>query len=228
MGINLDKLTKDLLLIIRGSKIAQSEVISERQIEDWIHQYRALLMRRDLGKGYQINQDYIQEMDNMELDFIEKSEDAPVGSGTYILRTKNKLPKTLDLPQKSGVTYVGTTLGKQLQVVPYNRLEHQKYRKYTSKDNIAALRNQYVYVLNAEELKYINVRGIFENPLEIEDTNETDWRTNYPLPQDKVPILKQMILQQELNIESQSPSDNTNDSSHRLSPNAETQRVQQQ
>lgn len=229
MGINLDKVVSDLLLTIRGSRVNQSEPISKRQLEDWVHQYRALLIRRDIGKGYKISPDYVQEMDNMKLEFVDEAEDNTIDSDRYMLRTSSKLPKTLDLPMGGSITYVGTPLGKQLQLVPYNRLHWQDYRKYTGRDNMAALRNQHIYVKNAEELEYINVRGVFENPLEVEDTNETNWAENYPLPQDKVPILKQMILERELSIIARSPSDNTNDSVFRLSQNVEgQQQVKQQ
>lgn len=227
MGIDLDKLVKDLLKIIRGSIVNQSEPVSTRQIEDWIHQYRALLLRRDIAKGYRINPDYVQELDNEGLEFVETSEDNSIGSDDYILRTKNKLPKTLDLPRKNALTYVGTVLGKPIQIMPYSRLHWQKYRRYTGKEETAALRNQYVYIRGSEELEYVNIRGIFENPLEVEDTNDTDWYSNYPLPQDKVPILKQMILERELGITSKAPSDTSNDAAFNLSPNVEKQQIQQ-
>ncbi len=225
MGIDLEKLTKDLLTIIRGSIVNQSEPVSIRQIEDWVHQYRALLIRRDLTKGYSLNPDYLQELDNEELEFVDEAEDNSIDSDYYILRTKNQLPKTLDLPLGSGIKYVGTVLGKQIQVVPYSRLHWQKYRKYTGKDETAALRNQRIYIKGSEELEYINIRGIFENPLEVEDSNDTNWYANYPLPQDKVPILKQMILSKELGIISRAPSDTSNDAQFNLSPNVEKQPV---
>lgn len=221
MGIDLDKLTTDLLLIVRGSQISQSEPISKRQVEDWIHQYRALLLKQSIDKGAMLSTEYIQELDDLSIDLIEGSEDNEINSDCYILRTDNKIPKSLNFGKRSGITYVGTILGKQLQIVPYNRLHMQKYKKYTSNSELAALRNQYVYVLNNEQLRYINVRGIFENPLEVGEIDGEDYRKNYPLPQDKIPIVKQMILKQELGMESQSPSDTENDSSHRVSPNVE-------
>ena len=229
MGINLDKLITDLLLIIRGSQIAQSEPISKRQIEDWVHQYRALLLKRDLDKmNRSVNTDYIQELDDLSVNLVEGSEDNQIDSNCYLLKTDNKIPKTLDLYKSNGITYIGTILGRQLQLVPYNRLFTQKYQKYTNNSELASLRNQYIYIKNNDQLRYINVRGVFENPLEVGKITGEDYRSNYPIPQDKVPILKQMILKQELNIESQSPSDTENDSSHRVSPNVEKQSRQQQ
>jgi len=221
MGVSLDKIVQDLLLIIRGSSVSQSEPISKRQLEDWVHQYRAFLLKRDLDKNKMINPDYVQEISDLQLEMVQTSEDNDVESGSYITRTLEQLPKTLDLNHKSGIVYIGTILGDQIQLVPYNRFQLQKHRKYTGKDKIAFLRNQYLYVHNNELLEYINLRGVFENPLEIESFNDEDYRSNYPLPIDKVVTLKQLILSKELGIEAQSFSDDKNDSDHGVSPNTE-------
>lgn len=224
MGVNLDKIIQDLLLIIRGSSISESEPISKRQIEDWVHQYRALLLKRDIDKGYAMNPDYIQEVPNRELESILGSEDNNISSECYIFRTKEQLPKAIDTKKyNGGITYIGTILGNQIQLLGYNRFQVHKNRKYTGGDLVAFIRNQYVYVSNNELLEYINIRGIFENPLELSNlTNiDIDYRFNYPIPMDKISTLKQMILQGELGIESQSFSDEVNDSNHGVSPQTE-------
>ena len=228
MGISLDKIVQDLLLIIRGSNISQSEPISKRQLETWVHQYRAMLLKRDLDKNKMPNPDYIQEIPNLVISLIEGSEDNTIGSDCYISRTAVKLPKAIDLNSKTGLTYIGTILGNQIQLIPYNRFQWQQYKKYTNSDRLAFLRNQYLYVYNNELLTSVNVRGIFENPLELEDfDSNADYRTNYPLPLDKVPVLKEMILKGELGIEAQAFSDEKNDSDHGVRPQTEDVRYSQ-
>lgn len=227
MGINLDKIVQDLLLIVRGASISQSEPISKRQLEDWVHQYRAFLLKRDLDQKKMINPDYIQEIPNLKTTLVVGSGDNDISSDTYISKSDDKLPKTLDLNHKSGIVYVGTILGDQIQLVPYNRFKLQKYRKYTGKDKIAFLRNQYLYIHNNELLDYVNVRGVFENPLELTDFNDEDYRANYPLPMDKVNTVKQLILSKELGMEIQSFTDDKNDSTHKVSPNTDAVKYSQ-
>jgi hypothetical protein len=227
MGINLDKIVQDLLLIIRGSSISQSETISKRQLEDWVHQYRALLLKRDLDKHKTTNPDYIQEIPNLSISLIEGSESSAIGSDCYISRSTLMLPKTIDLNSKSGITYIGTILGNQIQMIPYTRFQWQQYKKYTKGDKLGFLRNQYLYIYNNELLTIVNVRGVFENPLEITAFDGTDYRSNYPLPMDKISILKEMILKGELGIEAKTPSDNTDDSNNKLSANVEQGRTKQ-
>jgi len=221
MGVSLDKIVHDLLLIIRGSNVSQSEPISTRQIEEWAHQYRAVLLKRDLDKNRMPNPDYIQEIPNLALSSIEGSEANDIGSDCYIFRSTLQLPKALDLSKKSGITYVGTILGVQIQMVPYNRFRWQEYKKYTSHDKLAFLRNQYMYVSNNTLLEYINVRGVFENPLELTAFNDVDYRENYPIPMDKIPALKEMILQKELGLMAKVPTDDKNDSDHAVSAQVE-------
>jgi hypothetical protein len=223
MVISLDKIVQDLLLIIRGSNVSQSEPISKRQLEDWIHQYRATLLKRDLDKARMPNPDYIQEIPDLQLESVEGSEDNTIGSGCYIYRSTLQLPKTLDLNKKSGITYVGTILGTQIQMVPYNRFNWQQYKKFTANEKLAFLRNQYMYVSNNDLLQYINVRGVFEQPLEVTVITGVDYRDNYPIPMDKVSTLKQMILKGELGLEAQTPTDDKNDSDHAVSTQIEGQ-----
>lgn len=234
MGIDLDKIVNDLLLTIRGSRISQSEVISKRQVEEWVHQYRSMLLKRDLDKDNKINPDYIQELSNLELEMVERSEENTIGSDCYVTRTVESLPKTIDFSNKSGLIFIGTYTGKQFQLVPYNRAYWQQFKKYTANEKLAFLRNGYLYLTNNELLKYINVRGVFERPLEImsfttdsTSMNYIDYRTNYPIPADKVPILKELILKQELGIQVKALTDSKNDSAQGLGPQVDPELMQQ-
>ncbi len=219
--ITLRTITNDLLNIIRAANISSSETISIRQIEDWVHQYRALLLKRDLDKGKKPNPDYIQEINHLRLEEIELVGDNIVNdrdkSGTYTQRTVLEIPKTIDLNFTSGFTYVGTPVGEEIQLVPEGRTIWQQYKKYTSKDKVAFLRSGHMYVVNDFPLEYITVRGIFEVPSEvgrfvnpITDQPYFNLDSKYPIPANMVPDLKTMILQKELKIEAVAPTDVTN------------------
>ena len=149
--ITLRTITTDLLNIIRGSNISDSEAISKRQVEDWIHQYRAVLLKQDLDKGKKPNPDYIQEIGNVLLESVDLSGDDVtsygVESGTFIYRTALEIPKTIDLNFTSGFTYIGTPIGYEIQLVPEGRTRYQKYKKHTSKARVAFLRNSYLYII---------------------------------------------------------------------------------
>ena len=221
--VTLDTLVQDLLHIIRGAQLTQSEPISRRQIEAWIHQYRARLLKQDLDKNKTPNPDYIQTIQALELEEVDEAQGSELTSGYKTFRSKVQLPNTLDLNFKSGFTYIGTITGQEVQYVPEGRARWQQYRKYTGNDRIAYLKNGYLYVHNDKEIRYLTVRGVFEVPPEVSHlTNPNETITDvtaaspYPIPIDKIPQLKEMILRLELNIESRAPSDVSNDSASEL------------
>jgi hypothetical protein len=217
----LRTITNDLLKIIRASNISSSETISIRQIEDWVHQYRAVLLKRDLDKGKKPNPDYIQEINHLRLEETEVEGDDIINdrdkSNTRIKRTVLKLPNTIDLNFNSGFMYIGTPMDEEIQLVPEGRVRWQQYKKYTLNDRLCFLRNQQLYVINDFPLEYIKVRGIFEVPSEVGRfvnpiTNQPyfDLDSKYPIPINMLPDLKAMILQKELKIEAVAPTDVTN------------------
>ena len=219
--ITLRTITSDLLKIIRASNISSSETISIRQLEDWVHQYRAVLLKRDLDKGRRPNPDYIQEINHLRLDPVETVGDDIAAerneSLTYRYKTILTVPKTLDLHYRSGFTHIGTPMGEEIQLVPESRSQFQEYKKYTNKSRLCYLRNGYIYVVNDFPLEFIAVRGIFEIPSEVgrfvnpvTDQPYFNLDTKYPIPANMVPDLKSMILQKELQIEVAAPTDNTN------------------
>ena len=223
--ITLNTITTDLLNIIRGSDVSNSEAISKRQLEEWVHQYRALLLKQDLDKGKKPNPDYIQEIGNVEVTHVDVSGDnissLGVESGNFIYRTSLELPKTIDLNFTSGFTYIGNPLGNEFQFIPEGRSRWQKHKKYTSDDRMCFLRNSRLYIINSDTLQFITIRGIFEVPTEVSrfvnpktDQPYFNLDSKYPIPANLVPVLKEMILSKELKIESSSRGDASNDSQH--------------
>jgi len=226
--ITLDKIITDLLNVIRGSKVSQSETITRRQIEEWVNEYRAILLKQDLDKGKMPNPDYIQELPGVAMEVVDKSDEVVLKSKEYMMKTSLDIPKTIDLNNKSGIMYVGTIDGREIQFVPESRARWQQYKRFTYDDPLAFLRNNRIYIHCVTPIQYITVRGVFEIPTEagnFSNTNATSstllYDAAYPIPANMVPILKEMILSKELGIMAQAPSDNKNDGNNNMSLNAE-------
>jgi hypothetical protein len=172
------------------------------------------------------NPDYIQEITGLELNSVDEVEGITgVSLGEHILRTDLILPKTIDLNFRPGIFYVGTADGHEIQFIPEGRSKWQQYRKYTGNDPVAFLRNQYLYVIPGDStVTWVKIRGIFEVPTEVGNfVNPTGvqgvvgYDDPYPIPINMIPVLKELILQKELGIESQAPSDIKTDSSPKVS-----------
>ncbi|GAF98519.1 unnamed protein product, partial [marine sediment metagenome] len=137
MNTTLRTIIYDLLNIIRGAEVIDDESITEKQVENWINQYRALFIKRDLDKGKPANPDYIQTIDDISLEF---------DSDMDKYRTSVDLPSTINLNSKSGLTYVGDTYGNQIQLVPESRVNWQQYKRFTQDATLAFLRNKRIYI----------------------------------------------------------------------------------
>ena len=227
--ISLDTIITDLLNIIRGSKISQSETISRRQVEAWVNFYRSILIKQDLDKGKMPNPDYIQEIPSLKLEVADLTAGSTFESGKYLMRTILELPETIDLNHKSGFMYVGTIDGNEMQFVPEGRTKWQKYKRFTNNVPLVFLRNKRLYVDTVTPIQYITVRGIFEVPTEVSnfmnpnsDVVYSTYRDRYPMPSNWVPIVKEMILSKELGILASTPSDNVNDGANNMTVNAES------
>lgn len=214
--VSLRAIIYDLLNIIRGGKITDDEIISPRQIEAWIHQYRAILLKRDIDKGKYINPDYIQEYlnsDGTPLRIVPEEQETRT-----VYRTDVQLPKTIDFNYKSGITFIGDVEGNRIQLVPESRVNYQQYNKYTSDDIIAYINNRYIYLHNHNGLQFIKVRGVFEVPTDIPSVTLD---SKYPIPINMILPLKEMILKQELGIEYAAPNDDVNDTDHKIESDVE-------
>lgn len=204
--VTLDAITEDLLRIIRGSEVAASEPISKRQLESWVHMYRAQLIKRDLDKKRMISQEYVQEI-----------ADIPVTASGTIYKTEDTIPNVIFRSHEDGFTWIGNGDDEYQYTTPM-RATWQQHRKYSSAEPYVYLKEDALYT-NVDAA--LTVRGIFENPLDAMNFSSTgsNTSTTYPIPIAMLPTLKQMILKGELGIEAEAPSDDKNDSSHGVSSN---------
>lgn len=203
----LSNIVDDILLTVRNNNITESEHLSRIQIEMWIHQYRALLIRQDIDKGRDINPMYVQTIPCVHINKINSD----AGHIEYI--SNIELPKLIDFHFRTGLIYVKDMFGNLIQVGNETKMKYQKYRKYTCGDYIAYLKNNHVYVEgpgNDHQLEWIEVGVIAENPADLNECFNPD--DSYPVPAHMIPTIKDLIFTKELNIMHQMPSDETNNS----------------
>lgn len=204
---SLNAIIDDILLIYRDNEISESEKLSRIQVEQWIHQYRALLIKQDIDKGREINPDYVQTFGPLHISKVSNC------TGGYNYISDEELPKFIDLHFGSGLVAVKDMDGNLIQVGTETKAKYQTSRKYTCNDYIAYLKNNHLYILGPEHLEYVKIEGILEDPTQAGDCFDRD-DTPYPVPANMIPTIKQMIFERELNIMSQMPSDDTNNSTN--------------
>ena len=203
----LNTIIDDILLELRNSNIANTESISRIQIEQWIINYRTLLIKQDIDKGRTINPQYVQTLSNIHLERIEPT------TGKYLYQSEITLPKLIDFHYKTGLVNVTDLYGNPIQIGNRTKVKFQRTRKYTAYDYLAYMHNNKLYVEgNDNNLEYINADIIAENPADIAGVNGECFDPNgqYPVPANMISVIKQMIFANELNIMPQMRSDKTN------------------
>lgn len=205
----LDSLIDDILEEARNNNVSESESITRIQLEQWIHQYRALLIKQDLDKGRYTNPSYIQSYDAVIQNF-----EGGIDNRIYYSVV---IPNTIDLHFKSGITGV-VYQNRELQLMPSSRVSHQLNKKYSSKEPIAFLKNNRlsISVIDTGDLGIYdatNISGIFEDPSQVEGFLSSNV---YPIPANMIPTLKQLIFEKEIKTTLVYPNDTINNSANDL------------
>lgn len=201
----LNTIIDDILLELRNSSVSESEHISRIQIEQWINNYRALLIKQDIDKGRDINPMYVQTIRCIHL---ERKECIP---GHFVYVSDITLPKLIDFHFRTGLVSVKDMYGNLIQLGSESKMKLQKYRKYTCKDYIAYLKDSRIYVEGGNnQLEYIEADVILENPADANECFDPD--EPYPAPAHMIPTIKDLIFNKELNIMPKMPTDTTNNS----------------
>jgi len=67
---SLNSLIEDIMLEVRNNNIAESENLSKATVEQWIIQYRTVLIKQDIDKGRTINPMYVQTINMLPFNFV--------------------------------------------------------------------------------------------------------------------------------------------------------------
>lgn len=204
---SLNTIIDDIFLNLRDNNISESEDLNRLQVEQWIHQYRALLIKQDLDKGRDINPSYIQTIGPMH---ISKVGCIP---NKYDYVSDTELPKFIDLHFGTGLIAVKDMYGNLIQVGHETKAKLQSSRKTTCNDYIAYIKNNHLYLLGPEHLEYVEIDGILEDPTKAGNCFDYD-SIPYPVPANIIPTIKDMIFSKEINRMLSVPTDITNNSTN--------------
>ncbi|MFR1619635.1 hypothetical protein [Megamonas funiformis] len=210
---SLNTIIDDIFLILRDNNISESENLSRIQVEQWIHQYRAYLIKQDLDKGRDINPSYIQTLGPLH---ISKVSTCGVPNGFHYISDK-ELPKFIDLHFGTGLVSVKDMYGNLIQVGTETKARYQTSRKYTCNDYIAYVKDNHLYLNGPGDLEYVQIEGVLEDPTKAGDC--FDYDDVYPVPANLIPVIKDMIFKRELDIMLKVPSDTTNNSTNDVKTN---------
>ena len=213
--------------LISGGVNSDDLKIRDKQFSFIIGYYRSKLLKQDQAKN-RLNLDlYKQNLGKVEVTMADKNDCCEIDA--CIIRTKNKIPRPSETDRGMNITFVGLIGGMPFQKEYHNSIIWSGASKYTKKITKWYYRDGYIYIVNppTNQLKWINIEGVFESPEEAIKFRTCDCPDNgedcfdsldfeYPLPEYHTDTIVKMIADTELRILTGLSKDDTNNGEDEL------------
>jgi hypothetical protein len=202
--MTLNEIAYNILNLVRGGRSHHDEGISLRQIKFNVQYYRAMLIRRDFAKNGMTTRHLEQDLGCVELEVVDATKCCNLPLSCHVMKSKVPIPRTVRYNFTDALTYVGAIDGlTDIPLVDSHMIKYLLYDKYTKDNTKAYMIEDYLYLVNAHEIGFVNVRGVFEDPEEVAKFTCGENRcyedsSQYPLPADMLQIITQGIAQGEL------------------------------
>ena len=222
----LNELAYNILNIARGGLSSDDDRLNIRQIKFWIKYYRAMVVKDsltpktrydDVNKA--VDPQLVQDMGVLELEEVDVADSPLVQYGCSIKRVE--IPKIMDLPNNKGMVYAGS-VDKTCTFImsDANVVGLKQHQRFTGQMRRCFFIGEYLYVTDPfnEDLKYINVRAIFDDPALVVRTEADGTKVTYssddeyPIPVSMIAEITALIMQRELQMTIQGTNDEKNDS----------------
>ena len=217
--MTLNEIAYNLLNLIRGGRSHHDEHISLDQIKFNIKHYRAVFIRRDFAKNGFNSRHTEQNLGCVDLERVDASQCCNLPSTCVVYKSVKPIPKTIRYNFEEAITYVGDITGTgTIPLVHSNMVQFLPWDKYTKDTYKAYMLDNFLYIYNADGLRTVNVRGVFEDPEDVAAFDQCDGggcyddsATDFPIPMDMLAMINQGILSTELQLLGSSVSDTKND-----------------
>ena len=153
---------------------SSDSVFTDLYYTDLINEQRSVWIRNEYNKNRSIDPNIQQTIGDLELELVDPVACCVTIPGTCkLLRSKVKLPNTIEFYNWKGITSVGPVdiSQKRFTMIDYARVPYIGSGRITKRNVYAFLYEQYIYVVSADPailtLRHINVRGLFEDPTAI-------------------------------------------------------------
>ena len=220
----LSEIVYNIKNLIAGGIESDDENLANSQVAFMIGYYRAKLFRQDQQKGKLNRQLFIQNLGKVPLVEADKNECCDVDA--CIIRTATKVPKPLEANSSLNITFVGEYGGRAWDKQNHNSTYWAQHRKYTGNEPMWYYQNGYIYIVNppTKMISYMNVQGVFEEPMVAEKFRTCDCPDNeascldedsldfeYNMPLHYVDLIVKLVAETELRILTTLPTDVSND-----------------
>lgn len=163
----LSEITSDIRNIASSGKENYSMRIEDEQIIFWINEARSKFIAEAISKRENITDVWVQAIHCLEMIQVDKSECCFITTNCYILRSKVKLPPTIEYYNDNGIIKIVTADGNIITKSNNFEVIYNSFNKYTGKKPNWFIQNGYLYITNEQLLDYVSVYGIYEDPMDL-------------------------------------------------------------
>ena len=221
-NISLNELSFDILEIYRQN-IKDSTFVDIRQVQYWVQTTRAKLIKQKLDKDslFAVDEHFVQEItpnnNPVEMELLDSSIYTGLPTNRFFARTKVAIPATIE---RNGYFHSFTRIGpadrlkESYPIVGYDHALLFGNGKFNTNIPCAfimgdriVLTSKNIQAING--IKYLSIRGIFQNPKEVQLLNDhlsTD-DDDYPINLNMVDDMKNMILSNNFRFNAKVPVD---------------------
>lgn len=220
MAITLAKQVKDIQRIAASGPISDDFRLSDRQVEFWIAEVRSKLISQSISKNKDINDIWIQTINCLELEQIDKSECCDIDTGCLILRSIQQLPNTVEGVDSNLILSVTGLDNTHITPTTRFRQRYKKYSRFTGNNKGWYIKDRYLYIINDDLLTRVNVHGIFEDPRDLALFHNCDgdscfsMDSDYPVSMKMATDITDIIIATKVRPMFSVPQDTTNDSAN--------------
>jgi hypothetical protein len=216
---------------VRQFNLYDDDKLDDRMIKNWIHNQRALWLRNDLNKSHSVDEQLIQTL-CMELEFADRSSCPEHLTGYTVLQTKLDIPKTIELNKSDGIISVGPIdkMSRPFSYVPIERARFSGNGRWNSNMIFTFRYGLKLLVISKNMsgdsflvyMRYLGVRGIFENPEDVSNFTHIDGTAcysdddEYPMNRWMWNYIRNQITEDNFKFLTSAPTDKVNDSNETL------------
>jgi len=221
-NISLNELAYDILEIYRQN-VLDTNFIDVRQIKHWVQTTRATLLKQKLDKDplFAVDEHFVQEIKPngtpVTIQLLDSSIYTGLPSNRYFAQTSVSIPATIE---RNGYFHSFTRIGpadllkESYPIVGYDHALLFGNGKFNTSIPCAFIMGDRIVltgknIQSINGIKYLSIRGIFQNPTEVSKLNNPAYTDDddYPINLNMVDTMKKMIMDSNFRFNNKIPVD---------------------
>ena len=221
MGRTYDEIAYYLLSSIK--RTSSDSDLDFRLVKSWIRTSRAVWIKNELNKYKPVSPTFIQSLGIIGLEPVDISE-AGIATGFNILRTKVRIPDTIETMFEPTITRVGPGVltNASYKLIAYERVPYIGHSRFSHEAIFAFMKDKYIYIISKGDnilksaMRKIYVNAVLENPVDASTftlANGSPCYTSaseYPMTEFLIAYMKENIVTVDLRMYDVSIADEIN------------------